>query len=822
MVPFVPYFLGQQSPPSSRLASIQRCVRVGGKDSDLENIGRTPRHLSCFEMLGNFSFGDYFKEEAICWAWELLTEVYRFSPDQLLVSVFAGDELLGADSEAKKIWTDKIGLPESRIWELGKADNFWGPPGGVSGPCGPCSEIYFVPADGSEPVEIWNLVFMQYEKLETGQFKPLPKPNVDTGAGLERLASILQDKPDVFHCDLLFPLLEKVQALSRGNVLSLEDALLAQKIVTDHLRCSALLIADGVLPNNLGRGYVLRMLIRRAARFARKLGIEAGSLAALLPVLPQIYPSLEAENLPKIAEVLLAEEEAFAKTIERGFLRFEELTSKAENNIISGAAAFDLYATYGFPIEISLDLAAERGLSIDQLGFEQAKNDHAQASNQGKFKVALRLDSGLDSLAKTEFLGYQSQVLDGISVLEVLEPNAKTEQVALILDKTPFYAESGGQVADRGALYLDEELFFTVQDVQKRAGQFLHFGCFAEGLESAVLEGKKLKAKIDTKRRHSLKQHHTATHLVQAALRLIVGSEVQQAGSLVESNKLRFDFSFPRGLKPNELEQVEKQVNAWIEEDLLVETKVMNYEQALAQGALALFGEKYEAQVRVLSIGSAGKKPVSVELCGGTHVSGTGEIQGVSLLSETAISAGKRRISFLAGASMLEELRSLASLSKKLAGEFKVAPDKLDEKIEQILEQKAALERQIKDLGEQKLQDLAKGLSSTLGAENAYTLRIDESGIDLGALVKLLQKSQSNTNFFLYSPDQSNPKYCFALGSEVKTSASDLAKTFNTMTGSRGGGNKQFAQGSGGDFDKYPQAVREATAGTGLNFIPIK
>ncbi|HEY9886465.1 MAG TPA: alanine--tRNA ligase, partial [Vampirovibrionales bacterium] len=622
MVPFVPYFLGQEKPPQNRITSIQKCVRVGGKDSDLENIGKTPRHLTFFEMLGNFSFGDYFKEEVIPWSWELLTEGYGFKPEELQVSVFEGDSEVGFDQEAYDIWHEKVGLPEKQIIKLGRADNFWGPPGGVSGPCGPCSEIYYVPKDGSEPIEIWNLVFMQYEKFEDGSLKVLPKPNVDTGAGLERLASILQKKETVFETDLLEPIVEKIKTFSLDE--TSPKLTLALKIIADHIRCSSLLLTDGVKPSNMGRGYILRMLIRRAARYGWLIGLKQPFLFELVTSCSEIFKNEYPQLLEKLASIqnqIKEEEEAFHKTLEKGLVEFQGLVSKVQNSVIPGEQAFDLYATFGFPLELTVDLAEEKNLSVDLKSYEEAKEKHSQVSNKGKFSVGLKsqFDAEINELAATEFKGYEKLELQDCKVLlsEKISSEDEFVNAVVILDQTPFYAESGGQLADKGEIIgsLSPQIVFQVNDVQKQGKVFLHKGIF-RGKEEFSKDDLVI-AKVNVSRREEIKKHHTATHLLQSALRLVLGQEVQQAGSQVDSNRLRFDFTFGKALTAKQMQEVENIINNWVKEDLKTETRNLPYDEAIKEGALAFFGDKYDDEVRVLSIGNT--KAISVELCGGTH-----------------------------------------------------------------------------------------------------------------------------------------------------------------------------------------------------------
>ncbi len=812
MVPFVPYFLGQDKPPANRITTIQKCARLGGKDSDLENIGKTSRHLTFFEMMGNFSFGDYFKEEIIDWAWELLTEVYGFAKEELIVSVFAGDEKVSEDKEAFDIWHKKIGLPLERIIKMGRADNFWGPPGGISGPCGPCSEVYYAPKDGSEPIEIWNLVFMQYEQLENDVLQNLPKPNVDTGAGLERWATILQKKQNVFETDLMSPLIKAVKSIDLNNSVDLspEKADLAFKIIADHMRCSSMLIADGVIPSNIGRGYLLRMLIRRAARFGYLLGFKKPFLNSLIPALHEIfdtaYPEIRA-NHKTIENQILSEEEAFQTTIERGLKRFNDLINNLDHHIISGEQAFDLYATYGFPLELTVDLAEEKNLKVDLAGYEKAKAEHSEVSNQGKFAVGFKAfdNTSIDSLENTKFIGYETLLIDECTVLG---QGKDKDECYIILDQTPFYAESGGQLSDEGIIINEtNEIVFEVQNVQKQLGKlFIHRGKFLVGQGFEI--GQKVKAKINPKRRTELCKHHTATHLLQSALRQVLGSEIKQAGSLVDFNKLRFDFTYAKALTEAQIQEIDNLVNSWIKSSLAVKTKIMSFDQAVSEGALAFFCDKYDQEVRVLSIGSEIEKPVSVELCGGTHVLNTSEIEGLKIISETAISAGNRRIEALVGQGLWDYLSYKADLIDAASKNLKVKPIDLAGRIRNLQDDLKTAERQIVDLQAQLLEFQAKDLLNQvkphkLDSKHKYLITKVEFTQLKEVLDFLGNKLQKDYSLILLSESAGKAIYAAKVSEPINNlTAKELVQKIANILGGSGGGRPDYAQGGGGNIDK--------------------
>jgi len=695
MLPFKPIFLGQQDPPSPRATTAQKCVRT----NDIENVGRTARHHTFFEMLGNFSFGDYFKKEAIAWAWELLTTVYQLPSNRLWVSVFEDDQ------EAFDLWRDGVGIPAHRIQRMGEDSNFW--VSGPTGPCGPCSEIYydFHPErgetgidldDDSRFLEIYNLVFMQFNRDSAGTLTPLAKQNIDTGLGLERLAQVLQGVPNNYETDLVYPLIE-VAAEQAGLTYptGTEEQKRSLKIIGDHLRAVVHLISDGVIPSNLGRGYVVRRLIRRAIRHGRLLGIQAnftGKVAqAVVALYRTSYPAL-VQKQAWIERVLEVEEQQFRRTLETGEKVLERMLAQQPTEL-SGEEAFLLYDTYGFPLELTEEVAREQGIPVDTAGYEQEmarQRERAKAAHQ-TIDLTQTGSAAFAELAQTEFLGYTHLLDEGV-VLALFQEQAATERVmvgapvTVILDRSPFYAESGGQIGDRGLL-IGPTGRVRVTDVQKQAGVFLHLGTVEQG---TLQVGDTVTAQVDEDLRRQVKAHHTATHLLQAALKQLVDPEISQAGSLVAFDRLRFDINAPRPITEVELEAIESLINRWIAEAHTLTVATLPIAEAKAKGAVAMFGEKYGAVVRVIDVPG-----VSMELCGGTHVGNTSEIGLFKILSEVGISAGVRRIEAVAGPSTLEYLKVRDRITKQLSNEFKVTVEEVPGRVAHL---QTELRRTQKDL----------------------------------------------------------------------------------------------------------------------------
>ena len=693
MLPFKPVFLGQQERPAPRATSSQKCIRT----NDIENVGRTARHHTFFEMLGNFSFGDYFKEQAIAWAWELSTGVFGLDPKNLVVSVFREDE------EAEAIWRDAVGVNPKRIIRMDEADNFWA--SGPTGPCGPCSEIYydFKPElgddaidleDDSRFIEFYNLVFMQYNRDAAGTLTPLANRNIDTGMGLERMAQILQAVPNNYETDLIYPLIETAAGLAGVEYHALDGkGQTSLKVIGDHSRAITQLIADGVTASNLGRGYILRRLLRRVVRHGRRLGIDQPFLKrmgeASIALMATAYPQLE-ERRAVITAELEREEARFLETLERGEkLLAEVLAAKPEQ--ISGEQAFELYDTFGFPIELTEEIAEEHGLRVDLAGFEQAMQAQRQRAKAAAVSIDLTLQGAIEQMASqlgaTAFQGYASLehpscVLALVVNGEPAERASAGDRVQLVLDSTPFYGEGGGQVGDRGVLVAsgaDSELLVSIESVGRNRSVFVHTGLVERG-QLAVGDG--VIAQVDRACRRRAQAHHTATHLLQAALKQVVDPGIGQAGSLVDFDRLRFDFHCPRAVSAVELEQIEALVNGWIADAQALEVQEMAIEQAKAAGAVAMFGEKYAEVVRVVDVPG-----VSMELCGGTHVANTAEIGLFKIVAESGVAAGIRRIEAVAGPAVLAYLQERELVVKALGERFKAQPGEIVERVGALQEE---------------------------------------------------------------------------------------------------------------------------------------
>ncbi|KAJ0969390.1 hypothetical protein J5N97_022267 [Dioscorea zingiberensis] len=727
MLQFKPIFLGKQPRHAASVATAQRCIRT----NDIQNVGRTSRHHTFFEMLGNFSFGDYFKREAINWSWELTTKEFGLPPERLWVSVFEDDD------EAYSIWHDEVGVSKEHIKRMGEEDNFW--TSGVTGPCGPCSEIYydFHPdqgysnadlGDDTRFIEFYNLVFMQYNRKDDGSLEPLKQKNIDTGMGLERMARILQKVPNNYETDLIFPIIEKASKLAMISYANADNVTKTNlKIIGDHMRAVVFLISDGVLPSNIGRGYVVRRLIRRIVRIGRLLGIKGdgdqNSEGAFLPVLAESVIELSNHIDPlvktrttRILDELEREELRFVNTLERGEKLLDQFLSNAlsfghtngDKPQLSGKDAFLLYDTYGFPIEITTEVAEEKGVSVDMNGFDVEMEKQRQQSQAAHNVVKLSVGSDSElarDIPDTEFLGYETLsasaivkglLVDGNPVKEVSEGN----DAEILLNRTPFYAESGGQIGDNGFLYSFEDedgtqkTIIEIKDVQKPFGNiFVHKGKIREGKIAVGLE---VDAAVNAKLRQRAKVHHTATHLLQAALKSVIGEETSQAGSLVAFDRLRFDFNFHRPLLEHEITEIEELINRWIAEATHVQTKVMPLADAKRAGAIAMFGEKYGEQVRVVEVPG-----VSMELCGGTHVSNTSEVRGFKIISEQGIASGVRRIEAVAGEAYVEYVNSRDNYMKRLCSMLKVKAEDVTKRVENILDELRMTRNEVSNLRNQ-------------------------------------------------------------------------------------------------------------------------
>uniref|UniRef100_UPI003BB73DD1 alanine--tRNA ligase n=1 Tax=Merismopedia glauca TaxID=292586 RepID=UPI003BB73DD1 len=830
MLPFKPIFLGQRSPEFKRATSSQKCIRT----NDIENVGRTARHQTFFEMLGNFSFGDYFKEQAIAWAWELVTQGFGFPPERLVVSVFQEDD------EAYGIWKDKIGVNPKRIKRLGEDDNFW--VSGPTGPCGPCSEIYydFHPEKGDKEIdleddtrfiEFYNLVFMQYNRDLDGNLTPLQNKNIDTGMGLERMAQILQNVPNNYESDAIFPIIKTAAEMGEIDYSQAdENTKVSLKVIGDHMRAVAHCITDGIRPSNVGRGYILRRLIRRVVRHCRLIGIyeKQGDKTLVTPQIAEVaialgesvYPNLRVREAVIKGE-LEREESQFLKTLDRGEQRLEEILAKMQasgQKTISGQDAFTLYDTYGFPLELTQEIAAEKGLLVDLAAYEVEMEAQAERSKAARETIDLTVQGSLDQLAEqiqsTEFLGYSQ--LTTAAVVEVVLVSGKPVGMAeagtavqIILDRTPFYAESGGQIGDRGYLS-GEDLLVRIDDVRKDGDFFVHIGKIERG---TVKAGDRLTAQIDTACRRRVQANHTATHLLQAALRKIVDESISQAGSLVSFDRLRFDFNCPRALTPEDLAQVETQVNTWISEAHSGDTSIMSLNEAKAKGAIAMFGEKYSEQVRVLDFPG-----VSMELCGGTHVSNTAEIGAFKIVSESGIAAGVRRIEAVAGPAILDYLNVRDAVVKELSDRFKAKPEELPDRITTLQNDLKSAQKELEALkGELAIakSDKLVDLAETVGDYQILVAEIPQ--VDPEALKtaaeRLLHKLKAGAVVLASVPEADKVSLVAAFSPEVNKKGLQAGKFIGAIAkicGGGGGGRPNLAQAGGRDASKLPQALESA------------
>ena len=819
MVQFKDVFLGTDKRSYTRATTSQRCVRAGGKHNDLENVGYTARHHTFFEMLGNFSFGEYFKQDAIHYAWDFLTNVVGLPKEKLWVTIYADDD------EAADIWLNQIGIDPDRFTRIGTSDNFWSM--GDTGPCGPCSEIFYdhgpeveggppgtPEEDGDRYIEIWNLVFMQFNRDADGNMEPLPKPSVDTGMGLERLAAIMQDVHNNYDIDLFQSLIRAAAELTATE--DLEDKSL--RVIADHIRSCAFLIVDGVLPSNEGRGYVLRRIIRRAARHGHQLGCREPFFYRLVDALDQqmgdAYPELR-QHREHVERVLATEEKRFAETLEQGMRILEESIADLSGDTIDGKTLFKLYDTYGFPLDLTADVAREKNLAVDQQGFEaemEAQRERARASSQfGSAGEQL----ALDEFPVTEFLGYeatrdQGKVLGIIQNTVPVDQLENGDQAVVVLDRTPFYAESGGQVGDTGTLAVGDDTLFRVEDTQKQGDVYLHIGHLEHG---ELSDGDSVDAVIDEVRRRAIMLNHSATHLMHAALRSVLGEHVQQKGSLVDAEKLRFDFSHYQPLEADEIERIETWVNNEIRGNLQTRTELMDMDAARQAGAIALFGEKYGDTVRVLRIGSD-----SVELCGGTHVPRAGDIGLFKIVFESGIAAGIRRIEAVTGETAVRRFIDSETKLEQAAAKLKAKRDDLVQRIEQLQASQRALEKQVESLkskmASQTGGDLAaqavdvkgiKVLAARIDGANAKTLRetVDQLKNKLGQAAIVLAASEADKVTIIAGVTK---------GETDRIKAGDLANHVAGQVGGRGGGRPDMAQAGGNQPDHLPSAL-ESVAG---------
>ena len=815
MVQFKDLFLGKEKRDYVRAASSQRCVRAGGKHNDLENVGYTARHHTFFEMLGNFSFGDYFKRDAIRFAWDFVTGTLKLDPNRLWVTVYQDDD------EAADIWIKEIGVPADRLTRLGEKSNFWAM--GDTGPCGPCSEIFYdhgahIPGgppgspdeDGDRYVEIWNLVFMQFERGTDGKLVPLPKPSVDTGAGLERLSAVMQGVQNNYDIDLFANIVKAAADLA--GVADLKNPSL--RVIADHIRACSFLIVDGVLPSNEGRGYVLRRIIRRAIRHGHKLGIKQAFFHKLVAVLERemgsAYPELTRARA-QVEQVLAQEEQRFAETLVQGMALLETAIANLApgQTRIGGETVFKLYDTYGFPVDLTADVARERDLTIDQAGFEaamDAQRERARAAS--KFGVDLR--GGTRFEERTNFGGYEATSGEGrvVALLRdgvTVDALAAGERGEIVLDATPFYAESGGQVGDAGELS-GPGLRFIVEDTQKRGAAHSHIGRLVEG---RVHVGDAVTARVDAKLRNATALNHSATHLLHAALRSVLGTHVAQKGSLVAPDRLRFDFSHFQAVTHAELRAIERIVNEQIRRNAPAETRVMNYDAAVEAGAMALFGEKYEADVRVLKIGD-----FSMELCGGTHVTRAGDIGLFRIVSEGGVAAGVRRIEAITGEGALAAVEAADETLRDIAGAVRGSRDDVAAKVRDALERIRQLEKENRSLKDKLASgagtDLAAGAVDVGGVKVVATLI---EGADSGALRNAVDqlKDRLKSAVIVLASVEPGGKIVLVAGvtadQTTRLKAGEIVGNVASQVGGKGGGRPDFAQAGGQDASKLPDAL---------------
>lgn len=818
---FKDVFLGLDKRNYSRATTSQRCVRAGGKHNDLENVGYTARHHTFFEMLGNFSFGDYFKHDAIQFAWELLTSEKWFAlpKERLWVTVYESDD------EAYEIWEKEVGIPRERIIRIGDnkgapyaSDNFWQM--GDTGPCGPCTEIFYdhgdhiwggppgsPEEDGDRYIEIWNIVFMQFNRQADGTMEPLPKPSVDTGMGLERIAAVLQHVNSNYDIDLFRTLIQAVAKVTGATDLSNKSL----RVIADHIRSCAFLIADGVMPSNENRGYVLRRIIRRAVRHGNMLGAKETFFYKLVGPLIDVMGSA-GEDLKRqqaqVEQVLKTEEEQFARTLERGLALLDEELAKHSGDTLDGETAFRLYDTYGFPVDLTADVCRERNIKVDEAGFEAAMEEQRRRAREASgfgadYNAMIRVDSA------SEFKGYDHLELNGKVTALFVDGKAVDainagQEAVVVLDQTPFYAESGGQVGDKGELK-GANFSFAVEDTQKYGQAIGHIGKLATG---SLKVGDAVQADVDEARRARIRLNHSATHLMHAALRQVLGTHVSQKGSLVNDKVLRFDFSHNEAMKPEEIRAVEDLVNAQIRRNLPIETNIMDLEAAKAKGAMALFGEKYDERVRVLSMGD-----FSTELCGGTHASRTGDIGLFRIISESGTAAGVRRIEAVTGEGAIATVHADSDRLSEVAHLLKGDSNNLADKVRSVLERTRQLEKELQQLKEQAAAQESANLSSKAIDVNGVKLLVSElSGVEpkmLRTMVDDLKNQLGSTIIVLATVAEGKVSLIAGVSKDVtdRVKAGELIGMVAQQVGGKGGGRPDMAQAGGTDAAALPAAL---------------
>ena len=824
MTPMKPWFKGEEEPPCKRVCTCQKCIRTG----DIENVGKTARHGTYFEMLGNFSFGDYFKHEAIAWSWEFLTspEWVGLEADRLYPSVYESDD------EAWNIWHDEIGIPAEKIFRFGKEDNFWEH---GSGPCGPCSEIYYdrgpeygcgkpgctVGCDCDRYIEIWNNVFSQFDNDGHNNYTELKQKNIDTGMGLERLACVCQNVDSLFDVDTVMNITHKVSELTGAHYGESYQRDVSLRVITDHIRSATFMICDGILPSNEGRGYVLRRLLRRAARHGKLLGVNE-------PFLYQVVDTVVHENECQygdlrekqsyITKVIRTEEENFARTIDGGIRIYNEMLAghkERGETVFSGADAFKLYDTFGFPIDLTAEMAAEAGMTVDEDAFKALMTEQKERAREARKALGDLGWAGVEfgkDMPATEFMGYDHDTVDGAKVLAIVVEGEQAEEIVsgmdamVVLDKTPFYAEMGGQVADHGVLTA-EGVVFTVSDVQKnKGGKFMHYGKLAEGSLSV---GDTVTAAIDTERRAAIRRAHSATHLLDAALTKVLGDHVHQAGSLVEPDRLRFDFTHFEAITPDELNRVEDMVNDAILNGMTITTEELPIAEAKARGAVATFGEKYGQTVRVVTMGD-----FSMELCGGTHLDNTAKAGPFRIKSESSVASGVRRIEATTGKATLEEMRHSRGMLTRAAQFFKSAPETLVERLEQQAAEMKTLRQALEKFkSEASMGEAKQILASAKTVDGLHIITGTRQGVDAAALRVMgdfLRDKDPAVVGVLASVQGEKVTFLAVCGKEAVArgvKAGDLVKAVSAICGGKGGGKPDSAMGGGTELLKVDDAL---------------
>ena len=831
MAPMKPFFTGEQEPPRHRVTTCQKCIRTG----DIENIGKTARHGTYFEMLGNFSFGDYFKKEAIHWAWEFLTskEWVGLDPERLYPSVFAGNETTPADDEAFRIWNEEIGIPAERIFKFGKEDNFWEH---GSGPCGPCSEIYYdrgeqwgcgkpgctVGCDCDRYIEVWNVVFSQFDNDGENHYTELKQKNIDTGMGLERLACVCQGVPSLFDVDTVMNITRKVTEITGASYGQSHATDVSLRVITDHIRSATFMICDGVLPSNEGRGYVLRRLLRRAARHGKLLGVNDPFLYTVCDTVIHEneghYPELR-ERQDYITKVIRVEEENFAKTIDSGLKIFGDMLSEHKakgETTFSGADAFKLYDTYGFPIDLTLEMVEEQGMKLDEAEFHKQMDEQRQRARKAREALGDLGWAGVEfgkDVPETEFVGYENTAIDDAKVVALVVENEQAEEIMpgveaiVVLDKTPFYAEMGGQVADHGTISADG-VTFQVTDVQKnKGGKYMHTGKLTQGV---LKVGDTVSASIDVKRRKAVMRAHSATHLLDKALRTVLGDHVHQAGSLVEEDRLRFDFTHFSALTAEELAKVSAMVNEAVLEGYDIHTDVLPIEEAKKKGAIALFGEKYGDTVRVVDMGEG----YSVEFCGGTHLDNTAKVGVFHISSEFSVASGVRRIEATTGKASLDVMNRNQEMLFQAAAALKAKPGELREKAEQTMLEVKTLHQMVEKF---KAKESAGEAERFLfGARQVGELKVltatiaDADANKLRQMGDMLRDKAPNVVAVLATVNGEKITFLAVCGKEAVAKgikAGEIIKNVTAICGGKGGGKPDSAMGGGTDILKLDDAL---------------